>query len=100
MAKIVNMFSSMDEDMKDYHKKIWKHRANVILKYMGIAAVVLAVMFGFRYYLNNRSFSGYSIAAATEREDTLTTRYAFFGDNILKYSRDGVSMNLAEKPLR
>lgn len=91
MAKIVNIFSSMDEDMKDYHKKIWKHRAIVVLKYVGIVLLVLAAIFGLRYYLNNRNFSGYSIASTTEREDTLTTRYAAFGGNILKYSRDGVS---------
>ena len=91
MAKIVNIFSSMDEDMKDYHKKIWKHRAWVLLKYALIAGLVFGGIFGFRYYLNNRNFSGYSIASTTERADTLTTKYASFGGNILKYSRDGVS---------
>lgn len=91
MAKIVNLFSSLDEDMKDYHKKIWKHRTWVSLKYVLIACLVLGGIFGFRYYLNNRNFSGYSIASSTEREDTLTTKYASFGGNILKYSRDGVS---------
>ena len=91
MAKIVNMFSSMDEDMKDYHKKIWKHRGLVALKYVLIAGVLLGAVFGFRYYLNNRNFTGYSIATTTERQDTLTTQYASFGGNILKYGRDGVS---------
>ena len=61
MAKIVNIFSSMDEDMKDYHKKIWKHRAIVVLKYVGIVLLVLAAIFGFRYYLNNRNFSAYQV---------------------------------------
>ena len=81
----------MDEDMKDYHKKIWKHRAWALLKYALIAGLVFGGIFGFRYYLNNRNFSGYSIASTTERADTLTTKYASFGGNILKYSRDGVS---------
>ena len=91
MAKVVNIFPSMDEDMKDYHKKIWRHRVSVILKYAVVAAVVLLVIFGIRYYMNNRTFTGYSIASTTERSDTLTTKYAPFGDKILKYSRDGVS---------
>lgn len=91
MAKVVNIFPSMDEDMKDYHKKIWRHRISVILKYAVVAAVVLLVIFGIRYYMNNRTFTGYSIASTTERSDTLTTKYAPFGDKILKYSRDGVS---------
>ena len=91
MAKVVNIFPSMDEDMKDYHKKIWRHRVSVILKYAAVAAVVLLAIFGIRYYMNNRTFTGYSIASTTERSDTLTTKYAPFGDKILKYSRDGVS---------
>ena len=91
MAKIINMFSSMDDDMKDYQKKIWKHRGWMVFKYILLAVVVLGFIIGGRYYLNNRNFSGYSIAFTTEREDTLTTKYAPFGGNILKYSRDGVS---------
>lgn len=91
MAKVVNIFPSMDEDMKDYHKKIWRHRVSVILKYAVVAAVVLFAIFGIRYYMNNRTFTGYSIASTTERSDTMTTKYAPFGDKILKYSRDGVS---------
>lgn len=91
MAKVVNIFSSMDEDMKNYHKKLWKHRTAVILKYVMIICLALLIIFGIRYYLNNRTFSGYSITSTTERSDTLTTKYAMFGENILKYSRDGVS---------
>lgn len=91
MAKIVNIFSSTDEDMNDYHKKIWKHRVLMAGKYLLITGVVIAAVFLMRYYLNNRTFSGYSIASTTERTDTLTTKYASFGGNILKYSRDGVA---------
>jgi len=85
------MFASMDADMKNYHKKIWAHRTMVILKYVLLICLVLLAVFGIRYYLNNRVYSGYSIASTTERNDTLTTKYALFGDNILKFSRDGVS---------
>ena len=91
MAKVVNFLPSMDEDMKDYYKKIWKHRTAVIIKYVTVIVLVLFVIFGIRYYVNNRSYTGYSIASTTERNDTLTTKYAPFGDKILKYSRDGIS---------
>lgn len=91
VAKIVSIFSSMDEDMKDYHKKIWKHRSAVVFRYLVIACLVLIGIFGIRYYLGHRSFTGYSIASVTERSDTITTNYALFGENILKYSRDGIS---------
>ena len=91
VAKIVNIFSSLDDEMKDYHEKIWKHRMWVAAKYAMLAAVLVIALILFRYYLNNRTFSGYSIASTTERADTLTTKYASFGGNILKYSRDGVA---------
>lgn len=91
MAKVVKMFSSEDTDMKTYHKKIWKHRAAVLLKYALMAGLALFALFGAHYYLNNRTYSGYSIVSTVERKDTLTTKYAMFGENILKYSRDGIS---------
>ena len=52
-----------------------------------------------RYYLYNRSFTSYSITSTAERSDTLTTKYASFGDKILKYSRDGVSYTDASNSL-
>lgn len=91
MAKVVNIFPSVDEDMKDYHKKIWKHRLLVLLKYLAIAAAIISGFLGIRYYLNNRTYSSYAVVSTTSRNDTLTTRYAPFGEKILKYSRDGVS---------
>lgn len=91
MAKIVNMFSSADADMKDYQKKILKHRTALAIRYAVAAIVIILTLLGIRYYLNNRNFTGYSIVSSTERNDTLTTKYAAFGKNILKYSRDGVA---------
>ena len=91
MAKVVKFNSFIDEDMKDYHKKIWKHRVAVGLKYLLAALLVFGALLGIRYYFNNRSYTGYSVASSVQRTDTLTTQYAAFGDKILKYSRDGVS---------
>lgn len=91
MAKVVNIFPSVDEDMKDYHKKIWKHRLLVLLKYLIIAAALIGGFLGIRHYLNNRTYSSYAVVSTTSRKDTLTTRYAPFDEKILKYSRDGVS---------
>lgn len=99
MAKVVNIFSSMDEDMKEYHKKIWKHRLAMVVKYTVIIGLILLVIVGIRYYLNNRSFTGYSIGTTTDRTDTLTTQYAPFGEKILKYSRDGVAYTDKENSL-
>lgn len=91
MAKVVNMFPSMDEDMKGYHKKLWKHRGAVLIKYLIIFILLLLAAYGIFYYTANRSYSDYSVVSSTQRQDTLTTRYASFGGKILKYSRDGIS---------
>lgn len=91
MAKIVNIFPSMDEDMKGYHKKLWKHRGAVLIKYLIIFILLLLAAYGIFYYTANRSYSDYSVVSSTKRQDTLTTRYASFGGKILKYSRDGIS---------
>lgn len=91
MAKVVNMFPSMDEDMKGYHKKLWKHRGAVLIKYLIMFILLLLAAYGILYYTANRSYSDYSVVSSTQRQDTLTTRYASFGGKILKYSRDGIS---------
>ncbi len=91
MAKVVKMFSSGDEEMGNLEKDLWKHRRNRILRYVIIFLLGVFAVFAIRYYLDNRSFTGYSIAATTKRTDTVTTKYAPFGGRILKYSRDGVS---------
>lgn len=91
VAKVVKMFSSEDEDMKEYQKKLWNHRRNVLLRCVLIAAAVFMICFCVRYYFKNRSFSRYVVAASVQRTDTLTTKYAQFGGDILKYSRDGIS---------
>ena len=77
--------------MKDYHKKIWKDRGVVFVKYALVLAAILLVAGGIRYYMKNRVFNGYSVTAVAQRNDTITTKYAPFGGNILKYSRDGIS---------
>lgn len=91
MAKIIKMFSSEDENAREYQKKLWNHRKNVLLRYALIAGAVIVFCICIRYYFNNRSFSRYSVAATVQRTDTLTTKYAQFGGNILKYSKDGLS---------
>ena len=45
MAKVVKFMPSMDEDMKDYHKKIWKHRIAVILKYALVIGLFVLLLF-------------------------------------------------------
>ena len=103
MAKVVkfhpNTHTNPDDDMRDYHKKIRKHRTAVVLKYVIIVGLILLGIFGIRYYMNNRSYTAYSIASTTERTDTITTKYAPFGEHILKYSRDGISYTDASNSL-
>lgn len=94
------MFSSADEDMREYHKRLLRHRGNVLLRYLLTAALVAAIFFGISYYFNNRSFSSYIVSSETARTDTLTTKYAPFGEDILKYSRDGISCTDADNTLK
>lgn len=91
MAKIIDLFPSMDDDMRSYHKKIWSHRLGILLKYLGLLCMILLVIYGIFYYVKNKSYSDCSVVFSTEREDTITTKYAPFGGKILKYSRDGIS---------
>ena len=99
MSKIVNINSSMDDGMKEYHKKLRNHRIGVLTRSLVIALVIILSVVGIRFYFNNRSFSEYMVASTVERTDTLNTKYALFGGQILKYSRDGISYTDLENNL-
>lgn len=60
---------------------------------ISVIAVVLAIMaFAvYIYFFSNRSFDSYDVISEWKRKDSNTVQYLMYGDNYLKYSRDGAS---------
>ncbi len=58
-----------------------------------LAIIVALLAAGFIYYKNNHAYTGYTVAWEKEisASESSTTEFVAFGDNVLKYTKDGAS---------
>lgn len=88
-----NMDRFLENDIDDRMKEKKKRRMILLISSIGAAvAAGIAVIAIFSYYYVNRSYSGYDIVSETARTDSNSVTYKSFQDNLLKYSRDGISV--------
>lgn len=70
-------------------------RKKRIRKKVGIIAVILAAVIAalvlLLYFLNNRLYNSYEVQSKVERSDSNNLGYFYFNEQILKYSRSGIS---------
>lgn len=93
-----NMFPrrgiSHGEDEEAVAEKAERHtkfkRFKIILTIVIIAALLAG---GFIYYKNNHAYTDYTVAWEKEisASESSTTEFAVFGENVLKYTKDGAS---------
>lgn len=76
----------------EYKDRIRAHRKKVVLCTAGAAAGCILLLAGGKILIDNWTYSGYKVVTETVQEDTISTRYTEFGDNILKYGGDEVSL--------
>lgn len=58
----------------------------------GIIIVCVFLIIGGKYLMDHWTYSGYKVVTETVQEDTISTNYIEFGDNMLKYGGDEVSL--------
>lgn len=63
-----------------------------LLLMAGIIIVCVFLIIGGKYLMDHWTYSGYKVVTETVQEDTISTNYIEFGDNILKYGGDEVSL--------
>lgn len=77
-----------EEIMRDGKRKIRRRR----LVMFGIAAAVIAAAAGgWAFYQQTYQFTGYEVAWEVEMKEGSLVGYEPFGNNVLKYTRDGAS---------
>lgn len=82
-----------DKGMSDHLKDRKKRKAIILFSSIGIAVLAgIVIIVVFSYYYMNRSFSGYDVVKESARTDSNNVTYLPFKGNLLKYSRDGVSV--------
>ena len=82
-----------DNGMSDRMKERKKRKAIILFGSIGAAVLIgIVVIVVFSYYYMNRSFSGYDVVRESPRTDSNNVTYMPFEGNLLKYSRDGISV--------
>lgn len=80
------------DSVMEYKERIKLHRRKVLLAGTGIAAGCALLLIGGKILIDKWTYSDYKVVTETVQEDTISTRYTEFGDNILKYGGDEVSL--------
>lgn len=94
MADITQLYKTpphADGEMKEYKKKLFRHRAGMGARLLAGAAIVLGVILGFYIWSENKTCTEYEVSASTAHSSTVDTQYAEYNGRLLKYSRDGIS---------
>lgn len=76
----------------EYKDRIRARRKKLLLYAGGAVAGCILLLVGGKILIDKWSYSGYEVVTETVQEDTISTRYAEFGDHILKYGGDEVSL--------
>lgn len=76
----------------EYKERIRAHKKKVLLYTAGAAAGCVLLLVGGKILIDKWTYNGYKVVTETVQEDTISTKYTKFGDNILKYGGDEVSL--------
>ena len=69
-----------------------KKKQKIVIIISVLGAILLASSIGVFFYLyNNRCFENYEVKSKVERSDSNNVTYQYYNNNILKYSRSGIS---------
>lgn len=91
ITKFQKASDSPEQEMKDYKKKLFQHRAGQGARRLLFVGAIAGIVLGIWLFARNKTYTAYEVMASVEREDTLNTQYAEYHGKILKYSRDGIS---------
>lgn len=75
-------------EQKNLKKKSLRKKLGILAI---IAVAVIVALFLLFYYLNNRLYNSYEVQSEVERSDSNNLGYLYFNQDILKYSRSGIS---------
>ena len=88
-----------DGEIDEYKKNLRRHRLIIFARWAGVFVVLLAGIFGIRYYVDHKVYTEYRVVASFDRSDTMNTKYTEFQGNVLKYGQDGISCVDAQNKL-
>ena len=95
MANITQLYRTPPhggDDMDEYKKKLFRHRAGLGIRGLIGAAVVLVIVLALWFWFRNKTYTDYEVVSSAEHSSTVNTQYAeYHNGQMLRYSRDGIS---------
>ena len=79
-------------DIRQKMKDLWEKKKKALLLTAVVIIGCVLLLFFVKYLIDNWTYSGYTVVTETLQEDTVSTNYIEFGENILKYGGDEVSL--------
>lgn len=79
-------------EMQDYRSRISYHKKKNFIRMLIGSAAVLAVVLLSVFLGQKKVYHSYKVAAASEQEDTVSTKYTEMDGKLLKYSGEGVAL--------
>lgn len=71
------------------HKKKMKQMKRILI--IGTICMCICLVIINLFYQMNRTYKGYKVVKSTERSDSNSVTYISYGENFLKYSKDGAT---------
>lgn len=83
-------YQVIETDSDQLERKIRSHRLRILKVILAFVILILIVAASFYYVYETTTYTQYQVLESRERWDSAGTRFATFGEYILKYSNDGV----------
>lgn len=82
-------FQTIEADVKEMERKIWRHRKRVALTITAVAILAAVFLAAGGIYFVYKEYRAYDVLSEIERNDSEATKYESFSGNILRYNNDG-----------
>lgn len=81
---------TVETDIEELEEKIRAHRKKVFYRVLIIIGIILVLVVGLELFMALRVYDSYEIQNKAETADGEASQFVRFGDNIIKYSNDGI----------
>ena len=85
-----NSFHVVENSVEDLDEKIIEHRKKILWKILWSVGIFVVILVSYGLWTALRTFHSYEVRQSYVRTDSEASIFQSFGDNIVKYSNDGI----------
>jgi hypothetical protein len=76
----------------EYKERVSRHKKKVIIRTAVVCAAAVLIFVVVKTTIDKWEYKNYAVVTENEQEDTISAKYKEFGDNVLKYGGDDVTL--------